>query len=135
MSFLSGIKAFGKDVAHVLGWAGSPTGQKVIGVVETGVEAIVPASAPVVNLFNEWAAKAYTVEAIGAAAAANAVTGADKSIAVTEAIEPTVLQYAQSEGLSPRTAAQIQAANDAAVAFIKAMTDEPAPIPAAPPVA
>jgi hypothetical protein len=37
-------------------------------------------------------------------------------------VTPQVLQYAQQEGIQPRTAAQIQAANDAIVAFIKAMT-------------
>lgn len=132
MSFLSGLKAFGTDIEKSFAWFGSTKGQAIVAAGETAVEAIVPASAPIVALFNEWAAKAYNVESLAVAANQGTGTGAQKATMVMNAVTPVVLQYAQQEGLAPRTAAQIQAANDAAVAFINAMTSTPAaPAPAA----
>lgn len=130
MSFLSGLKAFETDIEKAFAWFGSPKGQAVVKAGEAVVEDIVPASAPIVDLFNSWAAKAYNVESLAVAAAKTVGTGADKAALVIEAVTPQVLQYAQQQGLSPRTAEQIKAANDAAVAFINAMT-EPSSTPAA----
>ncbi len=122
MSFWSGIKVFGKGVEEVFAWFGSPKGQQVVAAGEGVLETVVPSSIPIVNLFNSWAAKAYSVEALAAAAAQAKGSGADKAVLAMQSITPEVLQYAQQEGLSPRTAAQIQAANDAVIAFINAMT-------------
>ena len=126
MSFLSGLKVFGQDIEKAFAWFGSPKGQAVVAAGEATVEAIVPASAPIVSLFNSWAAKAYNIESIAVAAGKATGTGPDKAAAVMSAVTPDILTYAQQEGLPARTAAQIQTANNAAVAFIKAMT-EPAP--------
>jgi hypothetical protein len=122
MSFLSGLKVFGTDVEKAFAWFGSPKGKLVVSTGEAVVEAIIPASAPIVDLFNAWAAKAYTVEALAVAASQTTGTGADKAAMVLSSVTPTVLQYSKQEGLSDRTAAQIQAANDAVVKFINAMT-------------
>ena len=122
MSFLTGLKAFGKDIVKVLAWPASPTGQKVVGVVEGVVETAFPASMPIVALFNSWAQKAYTIEAVAVAASQTSGTGAQRAGAVMNAVVTDVLSYAAQEGVSPRTVAQIQAANDAVVAFINAMT-------------
>lgn len=130
MSFLSGLKVFGSDIEKAFAWFGSPKGQAIVATGEGVAEAIVPASAPIINLFNSWAAKVYNIESIAVAAGKATGTGPDKAAAVMTAVTPEVLSYAQQAGVSQRTAAQIQAANDAAVAFIKAMTD-PAPAPAA----
>jgi hypothetical protein len=127
MSFISGVKAFGHGIEKVFGWMTSPKGQAVIAAGEAVVETVVPNSIPLVDLFNEWAKKAFTVEALAVSASQATGTGADKAALAISSITPQVLAYAQQEGLSPRTATQIQAANDAAVAFIKAMTDEPVP--------
>lgn len=127
MSFLSGLKVFGTDIVKAFAWFGSSTGQAVVGAGESFLETAIPATTPIVNLFNSWAQKAYTVEALAVAAGKSTGTGADKAIMAISTITPQVLTYAQQAGVSPRTAAQIQAANDAAIAFIKAMTD-PSPI-------
>lgn len=123
MSFLSGLKVFGTDIVKVFSWFGSAKGQAVVAAGEAVVETIVPASVPIVNLFNTWAEKAYTVESLAVAAGKASGTGADKAAMVLGSVTPQVLQYAQQAGVPQRTAAQIQAANDAAIAFIKAMTE------------
>ena len=122
MSFLSGLKVFGTGIEKAFAWFGSPQGKTVVGVVEAGVEAVAPASAPIVDLFNVWAAKAYSVEALAVAASQVNGTGADKAALALSTITPAVLQYAQQEGLPARTAVQIAAANKAVVDFINAMT-------------
>ena len=122
MSIFSGLKVFGTGVEKIFAWFGSPRGQSVIAAGESALEIAVPASAPIVDLFNSWAQKAYTVEALTVVAGKSTGTGADKAALAISSITPTVLQYAQQEGLPQRTAAQIQAANDAVVKFINAMT-------------
>jgi len=122
MSIWSGIKVFGKDIEKVFAWFGSSQGQSIVKAGEAVVETVVPESAPIVDLFNQWAQKAYNVEALAAAAGHATGTGADKAELAIQTITPVVLQYAQQEGLSARTAQQIQAANSAVIAFINAMT-------------
>lgn len=131
MSFLSGLKVFGTKLETAFAWFGSPKGQTVVAAGEGFLETAIPASTPIVDLFNSWAQKAYTVEALAVAAGKSTGTGADKAILAISSITPQVLTYAQQAGVPPRTTSQIQAANDAAIAFIKAMTD---PTPAAPSV-
>jgi hypothetical protein len=123
MSFLSGLKVFGTDLEKAFAWFGSPTGQAIVTTGEGVLEAVLPASMPIVNLFNTWAQKAYNVEALAVAAGKTTGSGADKAVVAISTIVPAVLQYAQQEGLSPRTAAQIQAADNAVIAFINAMTE------------
>lgn len=122
MSFLTGLKAFGTDIEKAFAWFGSTKGQAVVAAGEAVVEDIIPASTPIVDLFNTWAQKAYNVESLAVAASQNTGTGAQKAALVEQAIAPDVIQYAQQAGLPTRTAAQITAANNAAIAFINAMT-------------
>jgi hypothetical protein len=122
VSFLSGLKVFGTDIEKAFAWFGSTKGQSIVSTGEAVVEAAIPASTPIVNLFNEWAQKAYNVEALAAAAGKATGTGADKATLAIQTITPTVLGYAQQEGLPARTAEQVTAANNAVVAFINAMT-------------
>lgn len=122
MSFLSGLKVFGSDVVKVFAWFGSPKGQAVVAAGEAVAETVAPASTPIVNLFNSWAARAYNIESIAVAAGQGTGTGPEKAAAVMTAIGPDLQQYVQEAGVSARTAAQIQAANNALVAFINAMT-------------
>lgn len=122
MSFLSGLKVFGEDIAKAFAWFGSPKGQAVVASGEAVAEVIAPASAPIVNLFNMWAARAYNIESIAVAAGKTTGSGADKAAAVIAAVTPDALQFAEQAGLGQRTAEQIKAANDAVVAFINAMT-------------
>lgn len=122
MSFLSGLKVFGTEIEKAFAWFGSSKGQIVVAAGEGLLEGVVPASTPIVNLFNAWAAKAYNIEALAVAAAKATGTGAEKAAAVLTAVTPDVLQYAQQSGVSARTAAQVQTANTALVTFINAMT-------------
>lgn len=122
MSFLSGLKVFGSDIEKAFAWFGSTKGQIVVAAGESLVEGVVPASTPLVNLFNTWAAKVYNVESLAVAAGKATGTGADKAAAVLTAVVPDVLQYAQQAGLASRTAEQLQTANTALVTFINAMT-------------
>jgi hypothetical protein len=122
MSFLSGLKVFGTEIEKAFAWFGSPKGQAVIGAAEGIAVMAEPAAAPIVNLFNAWAAKAYSIEALAVAASKATGTGTEKAELAISTIEPQVLAYATQEGLSPRTAEQIQAANDAVIKFINAMT-------------
>ena len=126
MSFLSGLKVFGHGIEKVIGWMGSDKGQQVIGAGEAVLETALPASIPIVNLFNAWAKRVFMVESLAVAAQQSSGTGAEKAQLAISTIGPQILAYAAQEGLAPRTAEQIQAANDAVVAFIKALTD-PAP--------
>lgn len=122
MSFLSGLKVFGQDIVKVFSWTQSAKGQVVVATGEALVETAVPASVPIIDLINAWFHKAYQVESLAVAAGQATGTGPDKAALAISTITPAILTYAQQEGLQPRTAAQIQAANDAVVAFIKAMT-------------
>ena len=134
MSFLSGLKVFGTDVEKAFAWFGSPKGKAVVAAGEAVVETVLPASAPIVDLFNEWAARAYNVESIAVAANQATGTGVQKAALVDAAIAPTVVSYVQQVGVSARTAAQITAANNAVLAFINAMTESATPTPAAKPI-
>jgi len=127
MSFLSGLKVFGQDVEKAFAWFGSPGGQKTVAAGETALETFVPASTPLVNLFNVWAQHAYTVEALAVAAGKATGTGVEKAEMVASAVTPAVLTYAQQAGLPAPTAAQIQKGNDAVIAFINAMTGSAPP--------
>jgi hypothetical protein len=122
MSFLSGLKVFGTDLEEAFAWFGSPTGQAIVKAGEGVLTTVLPITIPAVNLFNTWATKAYNVEALAAAAGKATGSGPDKAALLLTDLTPVILQYAEEEGLSPRTAAQITAANNAVIAFINAMT-------------
>ena len=126
MSFWSGLKVFGKDIVKVFAYVASPKGQQVIGTAEVGLS-LIPGALPIIGLFNLWFNRAYTVEGLAVATGQGAGSGADKAALVLQTVTPAVLEYAQQDGLKPRTAEQIKAANDAIVAFINAMTKDPAP--------
>lgn len=124
MSFLSGLRVFGQDIEKVLGFGATTTGKAIIDTGEAVLETLVPASAPLVTLFNGWYSKAVTVESLAVAAGKGTGSGVEKAALVDAAIAPTVLAYAQQVGLAPRTAEQIAAANNALIAFVNAMTQD-----------
>lgn len=130
--FLQGLKVFGQDIVKLFAWMSSPQGKQIVSTGEAVVEAVVPISIPIIDLVNAWIQKAFTVESLAVTANQNSDNGAQKAAMVIAAVTPQVLTYAQQSGLSPRTAAQIQAANDAAVAFINAMTDPVTTLPPTP---
>ena len=118
MSFLS---AFGNDVKKVFGWLGSPKGQAIIGAGEAVVEAVDPALDGVVTLTNTWLQEIYKAQALAVAASAGATGGAQKSALVLNAMTPQVLAFLKTQGLAPANSTQLQAANDALVAFLNAL--------------
>ncbi len=122
MSFLSGLKVFGKDIVKVFTWGASEKGQAVISESEKVLVAAVPAAKPIVDLFNYWAQKAYLIESLAVASGQATGTGPEKSAITTQNVAPEVADYVTKEGLAPRTPEQVQKANDAVIAFINAMT-------------
>jgi hypothetical protein len=119
MSFLS---AFGNDVKKVFGWLGSPKGQAIIRTGEAVVEAIDPALDGVITLTNTWVQEIYKAQALANAAGATGTTGStQKSALVLNAVTPQVLAFLKTQGLAPANSTQLQAANDALVAFLNAL--------------
>jgi hypothetical protein len=119
MSFLS---AFGNDVKKVFSWLGSTKVQAVVGVAEAIAEAVDPALDGVITLTNTWVQEIYKAQALATAAVATGSTGnAQKAALVLNAVTPQVTAFLKSQGLSAATATQLQAANDALVAFLNAL--------------
>jgi len=121
MSFKTILEKIGQDAKGVLKFLGSPKGQALVGTGEALVEAEVPAATGLINLANTWFAEVFKSETIAAAAGQQTGTGVEKSAAVLAAVTPQALQFAQQQGLK-LTDAQLQAANNAIVAFANAFT-------------
>ena len=124
---MSVLSTVGKDIKKVFAWIGSPQGQATIQTGGAVVEAIAPALTGIVTLAEGWIKNAFTVESLAVAAAAQNGTSAQKAAAVMQNMTPAVLQYAQQAGLPKPTAEQIQAANNAIVAFLNAFAGASAP--------
>ena len=99
------------------------------------LEAIDPALDGVVTLTNTWLQEIYKAQALAVAASAGATGGAQKSALVLNAMTPQVLAFLKSQGLAPANSTQLQAANDALVAFLNALGSTATPAPAATTVA
>jgi len=133
MSFLS---AFGNDVKKVFGWLGSPKGQAIIGTGEAVLEAVDPALDGVVTLTNTWLQEIYKAQALATAAAATGTLGnTGKAAMVLNAVTPQVMAFLKTQGLAPANSTQLQAANDALVAFLNALGSTATPASAATTVA
>jgi hypothetical protein len=117
MSFLSTL---GKDIKAVFAWIGSPAGQTVIATGEGLVTAIDPGAQGIVTLANAWMQEIIKTEALAAAAGVQNGSGTQKAAAVIASISPEVLAFAQVNKLPAPTAAQIQTASNALVAFLNA---------------
>lgn len=120
-SFKSVLETIGKDVKSVFGWLGSP---KVAGVVaEAGavIDAVYPPAAGLVALAEAGLTEIIKIEALAAGAGVQTGTGTQKLAAVTAAVAPEVLAYAQQHGLPVPTADKIQNAVNALVAFANAL--------------
>jgi hypothetical protein len=120
MSFTSALSTIGKDIKGVFAWLGSPTGQAIIKTGEGIVEAVIPASAALINLGNTWMTEAIKTEALAAAALQQNGTSAQKAAATLLATTPQAISFAQQYGLPTPTATQLLAANNAIVAFLNA---------------
>jgi len=133
MSFLS---AFGNDVKKVFGWLGSPKGQAIIGTGEAVLEAVDPALDGVVTLTNTWLQEIYKAQALATAAGATGTLGnTGKAAMVLNAVTPQVMAFLKTQGLAPANSTQLQAANDALVAFLNALGSTATPASAATTVA
>lgn len=131
MSILSSI---GSETKKVFEWIGSPKGQAVITTGEGIAEDIDPPLTGLINLANTGLAEIVKVEALAAGASQQAGSGPLKLIAVTEALTPQILDYAQKNGLPAPTSAQIQAAINGLVAFGNALEAAPVATPTPTPV-
>lgn len=113
MSFLSTI---GKDIKGVFSWLGSSKGQTVIQTAGAVVVAIDPALAGIVSLTESWITKVISTEALAVAAGQQSGSSATKAAAVLNAMQPEITKYFPNS-----TAAQLQDANTALVAFLNAL--------------
>lgn len=117
MSFLSTI---GKDIKGVFSWLGSAKGQAVVQEAGQVVSAIDPALSGIVTLAEGWITKAIAYEALAVAAGSTPGSDTQKAAAVISEMGPVVAQY-----FPAATAAQLNNANTAIVAFLNAF-DTPA---------
>lgn len=120
-SFKSVLATIGSDVHSVFAWLGSAKGQKTIAAAESAIEVVAPQITGIVNLFNSGLTEVIKIEALASAAGAQTGTGIQKSAAVTSAITPTVLAYAQQNGLPAPTATTIQSFVDGLVSAFNAL--------------
>jgi hypothetical protein len=125
MSFLSAI---GKDFKAVFSFLGSPVGKAVVGVVETGVEAAVPATTRVFNLVNNWMSEIIKVETLATAASQQTGSGAIKAAAVINSLTPEILQFAKTNGYPIPGAAQIAIINTALVTVLNTLGSTTTPV-------
>jgi len=120
MGFKSVLSAIGSDVKKVFDWISSPQGQQLIATGEGVAVAVYPPAAGLVAIGNAILTEAIKVEALAAGAGAQSGSGAQKLAAVTSAVTPEILAYASQQGLNQPTAAEIQTAVSAVVAFLNA---------------
>jgi len=126
MSFLSTI---GKDFKAVFSWLGSAKGQAVVAGTENLVEvgaAVAGVGAPVqagITLLNNWMAEIVKAQALGEAAAATATGEGNttKAAAVLNAMVPQVAAFAQTQGMSATSAANLNLINTSLVTALNAL--------------
>lgn len=131
-SFKSFLSAIGNDFKKVFSFLSSPAGQAVVSageaVAEGAATAVNPAAGAALTgalaLANAGLTEVIKTEALAAAAEQQSGTGAQKAAAVTAAITPQVLAYAQQNGLAAPTSTQIQTIVNSLVGFLNAL---PAP--------
>lgn len=119
-SFKSILDFIGSDVKKVFEWAGSPAGQTEIKTAEGVVEAVYPPATAAIALGNVFITEAIKTQALATAAGAEAGSSAQKAAVALASATPQALAFAQQYGLPAPTAAQLQAANAAIVAFLNA---------------
>ena len=132
MSFLTKI---GSDFKAVFAFLGSSKGQAVVTGVETASEAVATVAglgAPVqdgINLLNTWMAEIVKAQALGEAAAetGTAEGNTTKAAAVLNAMVPQVATFAQTQGMSATSAANMTIINNALVTALNALGTSTAP--------
>lgn len=121
MAAKSLLTTIGNAFKDVFKWLGSSAGQTVIQTGEAIAEAIDPGLTGIINIANTWLNEIIKVETLAAAAGDQVGSGVQKAAMVTTAMTPEILLFAQQHGLPVPTAAKIEAANDALVAFLNAL--------------
>lgn len=111
------LKAIAKPFTSIFHFLASPKGKAIIATGEAVVEAIDPALTPVINLANSWMDKVLATEQLAVTAATQPGSGPDKAALVMTAMAPEIAKY-----FPAATAAEIQKANDAIVAFLQAFS-------------
>jgi hypothetical protein len=117
---MSLLDTLGKDFKGLFAWLGSTTGQNVIKTGEALAEAFVPASAGIINLGQAWLTEIIKTQALSTAAGAQAGSNTQKAAMALNATAPQAIAFAQQYGLPAPTAAQLNEANTALVAFLNA---------------
>lgn len=95
--------------------------------IATDAEPIVDVLFPgFATLYNGAVAEAAKAEALAAAAGAQTGTGAQKLALVVQSLTPSILAYAETQGLPTPTATQITTYANAVVATLNAFAAKPA---------
>jgi hypothetical protein len=115
---MSLLDTLGKDFKGLFAWLGSTTGQNVIKTGEGLVEALVPASAGIINVGQAWLTEIIKTQALSTAAGAQTGSNTQKAAMALSAAAPQAIAFTQQYGLPAQTAAQLDEANTALVAFL-----------------
>lgn len=125
MSFKSVLDKIGAGFEDVFTFIGSAKGQAVIATGEGLVESFAPGAAGFIQLLNAWGTEVIKTQALATAAGKASGSGAQQAAAVLAAITPQALAFAKAQGIANPSDAQLQAANNALVAFANAFSGEP----------
>lgn len=120
-----------KAPLEVLKFLASSKGQLIEGIVETGVETVLPQLTAAINIFNKYATEAVKVQTLSVSAAAGSVS-TQKAAAVVNSIGSEIISFAESNGLATPTGSELLELNDLVVKFMNVLKPAPAtPAPTA----
>jgi hypothetical protein len=122
VSVKSVLDKIGSEAKEVFAFLTSTKGEAIVGAGEAAIETIVPGSAGLITIANNWLTEIVKSETLAAAAGQQTGTGTQKAALVLSAVTPQAIQFAQANGLPTPTAAQLQKANSALVDFANAFT-------------
>jgi hypothetical protein len=126
------LQKIGTGFKDVFSFLGSAKGQAIVTAAEGVVETIEPGSAGLINLANSWLTEIIKSETLAAAAGEATGSGSQKAAMVLSAVTPQVTSFLLANGItSAPTAAELNAANAALVAFANAFNVPNATTPAA----
>jgi hypothetical protein len=115
------LQKIGAGFKDVFSFLGSAKGQAIVNTAEGVVEAIEPGTAGLINLANSWLTEIVKSESLAAAAGQATGSGAQKASMVLSTVTPQVIAFLQANGITTApTAAELNAANAALVAFANA---------------
>ena len=111
MSVKSVLDKIGTDIKDVFTFLSSTKGAALVDDGEELLEAIVPGAEGAITLFQNWFTEIIKTQAIATAAGAQAGSNTEKAALVLQAIGPQAIAFAQANGVSAPTAAELNTIN------------------------